>query len=144
MNLARKGTFREWRAALPLALCFQQLLRGVECFDLDGSNSSRHADFFRVPVDDSRPNCVGVFMSDYIDTGSRKSFFVCKLAQTGKLLQVVPTERVATATMRNACKLLILASGLKPSFYATHSSKRGGALEAGSFRRSNPRVGPLV
>jgi hypothetical protein len=28
MNLARKGTLREWRAALPLALCFQQLLRG--------------------------------------------------------------------------------------------------------------------
>jgi hypothetical protein len=32
MNLARKGTLREWRAALPLSLCFQQLLRGVECF----------------------------------------------------------------------------------------------------------------
>jgi hypothetical protein len=26
MNLARSGTLREWRAALPLALCFQQLL----------------------------------------------------------------------------------------------------------------------
>jgi hypothetical protein len=28
INLARKGTLREWRAALPLALCFQQLLLG--------------------------------------------------------------------------------------------------------------------
>jgi hypothetical protein len=26
MNLARSGMLREWRAALPLALCFQQLL----------------------------------------------------------------------------------------------------------------------
>jgi hypothetical protein len=26
MNLARSGTLREWRAALPLALCFLQLL----------------------------------------------------------------------------------------------------------------------
>jgi hypothetical protein len=26
MNLAQSGTLREWRAALPLALCFQQLL----------------------------------------------------------------------------------------------------------------------
>jgi hypothetical protein len=78
MKLARKGTLREWRAALPLALCFQQLLRRVKCFDLDGSNVSRHANFlrvtvevlknhpegftFRVPVDDRRPNCVRVFM----------------------------------------------------------------------------------
>jgi hypothetical protein len=31
MDLAQKGTLWEWRAALPLALCFQQLLRGVEC-----------------------------------------------------------------------------------------------------------------
>jgi hypothetical protein len=51
MNLARKGTLREWRAELPLALCFQQLLRGVECFDLNGSNVSRHKDFFRVTVE---------------------------------------------------------------------------------------------
>jgi hypothetical protein len=151
MNLARKGTLREWRAALPLALCFQQLLRGVECFDLNGSNVSRHTDFFRVtvevsknhpegftfhvPVDNSRRNCIGVFMSEYIDMmditlGSRKLFFTCKMAQTGKLLQAVPTEWVATGTMRNACKLLISVSGLNPAFYATHSSKRGGALEA--------------
>jgi hypothetical protein len=72
MYLARKGTIREWRAALPLALCFQQLLRGMECFDLDGSNFNRQADFFwvtvRVPVNDSRPNCIGVFMSDFINT----------------------------------------------------------------------------
>jgi hypothetical protein len=35
MNLARSVTLREWRVALPLALCFQQLLRGAECFDLN-------------------------------------------------------------------------------------------------------------
>jgi hypothetical protein len=34
MNLARNGNLKEWRAALPLALCFQLLLRVPECFDL--------------------------------------------------------------------------------------------------------------
>jgi hypothetical protein len=82
MNLARKGTLREWRAALPLALCFQQLLRGVECFNLNGSNVFHRKDFFpvtvetsknhpkgftfRVKVEDGRPSCVGVFMSNFI------------------------------------------------------------------------------
>jgi hypothetical protein len=32
--------------------------------------------------------------------------------------------------MRNACKLLIVAAGLNPVYFATHSSKRGGTLEA--------------
>jgi hypothetical protein len=83
MNLARSGTIRKWRAALPLALCFQQLLQGAECFDLNGSNVTKHADFFCVKVetlknhplgfsfwvkfDRERPNCVGVFMADFID-----------------------------------------------------------------------------
>jgi hypothetical protein len=74
---------KEWRAALPLVLCFQQLLRGAECFNLCGANvsavnryfrvevvsSKNHPTgfVFRVPVDEDRPNCVGVFLSDYID-----------------------------------------------------------------------------
>jgi hypothetical protein len=60
MDLARKGTLREWRAALPLALCFQHLLRGVECFDLNGSNVSQHADFFRVTVETSKNHPEGI------------------------------------------------------------------------------------
>jgi hypothetical protein len=151
MDLARKGTLREWRAALPLALCFQQLLRGVECFDLNGSNVSQHADFFRVTVetsknhpegfsfwvkvDNDRPNCVGRFMADFIEMmgiklGDDKSFFACQLTQTGGVLRAAPTCKVASSTMRNACKLLIVAASLNPVSFATHSSKRGGRLEA--------------
>jgi hypothetical protein len=151
MDPARKGTLREWRAALPLALCFQQLLRGVECFDLNGSNGSQHADFFgvtvetsknhpesfsfRVTVDNDRPNCVGRFMADFIEMmgiklGDDKSFFACQLTQTGGVLRAAPTCKVASLTMRNACKLLIVAAGLNLVSFATHSSKRGGMLEA--------------
>jgi hypothetical protein len=54
MNLAWSGTLRQWRAALPLALCFKQLLRGVECFDLKGLNVTQHADFFCVKVETSK------------------------------------------------------------------------------------------
>jgi hypothetical protein len=38
--------------------------------------------------------------------------------------------RVADATMRKACKVLIADSGLDPTLYATHSCKLGAALEA--------------
>jgi hypothetical protein len=160
MDLARKGTLREWRAALPLALCFQQLLCGAECFDLNGSNVSLETSrllhttdgsFYRVTVDTSknhpegfnfrvridadRPNCVGVFMAEFISVsgirlGDPTSFFACKLAQVGGSLKASLSDRVADLTMRNSCKLLITAAGLDPRSYATHSSKRGGTLEA--------------
>jgi hypothetical protein len=112
---------------------------------------TQQADFFRVKVETSknhplgfsfrvkfyreRPNCVGVFMADFIDVmgiklGDLKLFFACKLTQTGGILQAAAVEKVALSTMRNACKLLIVAAGLDPATYATHSSKRGGALEA--------------
>jgi hypothetical protein len=151
MNLAWSGTLREWRAALLLALCFQQLLRGAECFDLNGSSVTQQADFFRLKVERSknhplgfsfrvkfngeRPNCVGFFMADFIDVmgiklGDPKLFFTCKLTQTGGILQAAAAEKVASSTMRTACKLLIVAARLDPATYATHSSKRGGALEA--------------
>jgi hypothetical protein len=132
-------------------LCFQQLLRGAECFDLNGSNVALHWDFFRVKVETSknhplgfsfwvkidrrRPIWVGVFMANFIDVmgiklGDPKLFFACKLTQTGGILRAAAAEKVASSTMRNACKLLIVAAGLDPDTYATHSSKRGRALEA--------------
>jgi hypothetical protein len=144
MDLARKGTLREWRAALPLALCFQQLLRIVECFDLNGSNvvkndglvrvtvgvSKNHPKSFtfRVLIKRGRPNCVGVFMADLIKVmgiqlGHPGSFFVCKLAQTGGVLKAAHAEKVTASTIQAACKLLILAAGLNPRSYASHSSK---------------------
>jgi hypothetical protein len=86
MNLARKGTLREWRAALPLALCF---LRGIVCFDLSGSNVVRHDGFvrdmvetsknhpegftLRILVNPGRPNCVGVFLVSSWATQARTS-----------------------------------------------------------------------
>jgi hypothetical protein len=91
--------------------------------------------WFRVRVDQERPNCVGVFMLDYmilmeIRVGDPGSFFACKLSCTGGILRAVPSERVSDSTMRASCKTLIAASGLDPSEYATYSSKRGGALMA--------------
>jgi hypothetical protein len=127
------------------------LLRGVKCFDLNGSNGSQHVDFFRVTVetlknhsegfrfrvkiDNNQPNCVGRFMADFIKMmgiklGDDKSFFAWQLDQTGGVLRPAPTCNVAALTMRNACKLLILAAGLNSVSFATHSSKRGGTLKA--------------
>jgi hypothetical protein len=150
MRKARSGLLKDWRAALRLALCFQQLLRGAECFDLNGSNVSINDSYlgivvetsknqegfrFRVGVDRERPNCVGVFMLDYIilmeiRVGDPGSFFACKLTSTGGILRAVPSERVSDSTMRALCKTWIAATGLDPSECATHSSKRGGALMA--------------
>jgi hypothetical protein len=82
MKAARVGSLLDWRAALPLALCYQQLFRGAKCFDLDGSNVVRHPGFFsfqvqwsknipevfnfKVLVDRDRPHCMGQFMGDLI------------------------------------------------------------------------------
>jgi hypothetical protein len=90
---------------------------------------------FRVKFNRERPNCVGFFMADFIDVmgiklGDPKLFFACKLTQTGGILQAAAAEKVASSTMRNTCQFLIVAAGLDPATYATHSSKRGGALEA--------------
>jgi hypothetical protein len=90
---------------------------------------------FRVLVDRERPNCVRVFMLDYmilmeIRVGDPGSFFACKLTSAGGILRAVPSKRVSDSTMRALCKTLIAATGLDPFKYATHSSKRGGTLMA--------------
>jgi hypothetical protein len=99
--LARRGSLKEWRAALPLALCFQQLLGGGRVLRHHWSNVERMPGFFRVevkmsknhpegfnfrvPVNEACPNCVGVFLSDYITVmgiklGNEKSLFACKIS----------------------------------------------------------------
>jgi hypothetical protein len=164
MLLARRGTLREWRSALPLVLCYQQLLRGAECFDLNGSHVERLPAFFRVeiatsknhpegfsfriPVNDARPNCVGVFLADFITVmgiqlGHKDSFLACKIAKFGGVLRTRPTEKLATSSMRGCCKDLIIAAGLDPSAYATHSSKRGGTLEAMKAGLSDAQIQEL-
>jgi hypothetical protein len=151
MELARSGSLLDWRAALPLALCYQQLLRGAECFELNGSNVVRQPDFFlvevesaknnpdgfsfKIPVDGSRASCVGQFLADFIVkmgiiVGDPKSFFACKVASTKGVLKAVPSVKVANSTMRSSCKRLIEAAGMDSSNYASHSCKRGGALAA--------------
>jgi hypothetical protein len=86
-------------------------------------------------VEDGRLNCVGGFMSDFIEVmgitlGDSKSYFACKLTQAGSTLKAAALEKVVSSTMRNSCKLLIVAASLNVSSFATHSSKRGGNLEA--------------
>jgi hypothetical protein len=46
------------------------------------------------------------------------------------ILKAVPATKVGSSTMRAACKRLIAAVGLDPTYYASHSCKRGGALAA--------------
>jgi hypothetical protein len=98
-----------------------------------------------------RPNYVGVFLVDYITVvgiklGGKKSFFACKISGrvSGRSasLKSVPTSKLAVSTMRACCKDLIKAAGLDPMAYATHSSKRGGAIEAmkASLSDTGPRL----
>jgi hypothetical protein len=146
MNHARRGSLLDWRAALPLAICYQQLLRGAECFELNGSNVIRHPNFFMVEVNSSknipagfsfklhvepeRPHCVRMFLADYIVRmgvvlGDKELFFACKIGQTKGVLSAVPSSKVTNSTMRSACKKLIEAVGMDSSKYASHSCKRG-------------------
>jgi hypothetical protein len=151
MDWARGGSLLDWRAALPMALCNQQLLRGAEAFNLNGSNVDRRGDHiwievktsknhpegfsFKVPVDANRPHDVGTFLADYvvkmgIKLGDPKSYFACKVTLVKGVLKSVSSVQVSTATMRSNCKKLITATELDARDYATHSCKRGGALAA--------------
>jgi hypothetical protein len=151
MDTARAGTILDWRAALPMALCFQQLLRGAECFGLTGANVTRHLDYFmvevaeaknnpegfsfKVPIDASRTHCVGTFLADYIVKmgvilGDPASFFACKVAKVRGITRSTASVKVANSTMRAGCKRLIEAVGLDSTRYASHSCKRGAALTA--------------
>jgi hypothetical protein len=164
MDLARAGNLMDWRVAFPMALCYQQLLHGAECFDLNGSNPGRGMNAFQVvvetsknhpegfkfsvPINRERPSCVGRFMEDYvakmgIRLGDPRSFFACKVAKTVGVWSSIPSVRVVDSTMRAACKRLIKASGLDPGEYATHSCKRGAALEALKAGLTGPQIQDL-
>jgi hypothetical protein len=151
MDTARAGTILDWRAALPMALCFQQLLRGAECVGLTGANVTRHLDYFmvevaevknnqvgfsfRVPIDASRTHCVGTFLADYIVKmgvilRDPASFFACKVAKVRGITRSTASVKVANSTMRAGCKRLIEAMGLDSIRYASHLCKRGAALTA--------------
>jgi hypothetical protein len=67
MNLARVGNLMDWRAAFPMALCYQQLLRGAECFDLNGSNMVRGMNAFQVVVETLKNHPEGFEFSVPID-----------------------------------------------------------------------------
>jgi hypothetical protein len=117
MSHAKGGLLLDWRAALPLALCYQQLLR--ECFELIGSNVVRHPNFFMVEVNSSknipdgfcfnlhieqeRPHCIRMFLADYVARmgvilGDKDSF-ACKIGQTKGVLSAVPSSKVTNSTM---------------------------------------------
>jgi hypothetical protein len=165
MQLARNsGSVADWRAAFPLVLCFQQLLRGGECFNLTGGNISRLADrypvvvktaknhpdgfTFEIPIDYDRPTCVGQFMEEYIAKmgvrlGDYNSFFACKLLKLRGMLTAQSSSRVGDSTMRAACKALIVGAGLDLKEFATHSSRRGGALAASRAGATGPQIQDL-
>jgi hypothetical protein len=164
MKAARVGSLLDWRAALPLALCYQQLLRGAECFDLDGSNVVRHPGFFSVQVQSSKniperfdfkvivdgdhSHCVGQFITDYIVKmgivlGDGESHFACKISSVKGVLTAVPKVKVVNSTMLAACKRLIEAVGLNSSDYASHSCKQGAALAAMEAGLSQPQIQEL-
>jgi hypothetical protein len=50
-----------------MALCFQQLLRGAECFSLTGANVTRHLDYFMVEVKEAKNNPEGFSFKVPID-----------------------------------------------------------------------------
>jgi hypothetical protein len=111
----------------------------VERGEVETSKNYPEGFTFRVPVDEARPNCVGVFLSDYITVmgiklGDEKSFFAYKISGRtsgrGKGLKLVPMSKLALSKMRSCCKDLIEAEGLDRTAYAMHSSKRGGTIEA--------------
>jgi hypothetical protein len=67
IDTARAGTILDWRAALPMALCFPQLLRGAECFGLTRANVTRHFDYFMVEVAQAKNNPEGFSFKVPID-----------------------------------------------------------------------------
>jgi hypothetical protein len=105
-------------------------------FKVTVETSKNHPEGFEFDVlVEDRLHDNGHFMVDYIgvmgirveDAGSH---FACKLAKVKGIFKAYPGVRVADATMRKACKVLIADSGLDPTLYATHSCKHGAALEA--------------
>jgi hypothetical protein len=164
MDWARGGLLLDGRAALPMALCYQQLLRGAEAFDLNGSNVDRRGDYFwvkvktsknhpegflfKVPVDANRPHDFGTILADFvvkmgIKLGDPKSYFACTVMSVKGVLKSVSSVQVSTAMMQSNCKKLITATGLDARDYATHSCKRGGALAALEARLSDVQVQDL-
>jgi hypothetical protein len=146
-----QSTILDWRAALPMALYFQQLLRGAECFGLTGANVTRHFHYFmvevaeaknnpegfsfKVPIDPLRTHCMGQFMADYVVKmgvilGDPASFFACKVAKVRGIKRATASVKASNSTMRAGCKRLIKAVGLDSTRYASHSCKRGAALTA--------------
>jgi hypothetical protein len=78
-----------------------------------------------------------------ISLGDPKSFFACRISKSGGVIKAVSLEKVAMSTMRGCCKDLIVAAGLDPTEYATHSSKRGGTLEAMKAGLSDAQIQEL-
>jgi hypothetical protein len=52
----------------------------------------------------------------------------CKIGRTKGVQYARPKEQVSSGTSRNGIKALIVAVGLDPSKYATHSARRGAAV----------------
>jgi hypothetical protein len=62
--------------------------------------------------------------------GDPASFFACKVSKVRGITRSTASVKVANSTMRDRCKRLIEAVGLDFTRYASHSCKRGAALNA--------------
>jgi hypothetical protein len=59
------------------------------------------------------------------------------------MLTAQSSSRVGDSTMRAACKALIVGAGLDLKEFATHSSRRGGALAASRAGATGPQIQDL-
>ena len=91
-------------------------------------------------VVENRPQAlVDVFglVCQYLDTagiqaGSEDHFFMCQAKK--------PHEQVALSTMHADAKRLVVAVGLDPKKFGTHSAKRGGATQAARAGLSSSQI----
>jgi hypothetical protein len=140
-----RGSFRHWIAAVVLATCFADFLCFSEVLnvcleDLTLSESDlrfrvrkakNHRLGFDVCLPVSDPKGVGAFVLNFLRCGIKwkpgKTGFLCCQLKGAKFRPQIP---ISYSALHSSCKNLIVAVGLDPSKYSTHSAKRGSATAA--------------
>jgi hypothetical protein len=140
-----KGSFRHWRAAVVMAICFAAFLRFskvlnvcLEDLMLAGNNlrfcvrkAKNHRLGFDVCLPVGDPKSIGAFMLDFLRRGLNwkpgKIGFLCCQLKGGNFRPQLP---ISYSALHSICKDLIETVGLDPSKYSTHSAKRGSATAA--------------
>jgi hypothetical protein len=162
MDAARRSeSLKTWRAAVILALSFQEFLRFSEAaflrledleVDKDGvhfrvKKAKNHRTGFEgcVPVRRDNPYCVGNFVLEFMEKWVKwspgMSGALCsKIVDAGKRFSL---KQCSYSVLHNACKDIIVEVGLDPNLYSTHSAKRGGASAAAAAGLSSAEITAL-